>query len=152
MAMTYGQEKLRIFPVCSQMGKMGETGPMDVGTRRAWGPVIRKERRAQGLHQEDLAQLAKTTRRTVGSIERGDTAGQAEVLKRILAVLGLETEPDLDREVAGFLDRLGSLLQRLDPDTRARAMSSTFEYVADLATGVHTVDRGPIARRADEQE
>lgn len=122
---------------------------MDAETRKAWGPLIRRERAAQGLLQEDLARLAQTTRRTIGSIERGDSVGQAEVLRRILRVLGLEAGETLDRDVASFLNRIGALLQRMEAEPRERAMTLVFDYVADVATGQPT-GAGPIARRERE--
>lgn len=90
--------------------------------RAAWGPLIRESRRAQGITQDDLAQMAGTTRRTIGSIEAGKSAPHLKILERVLAVLGLQESPALDGDVLSFLALLGPLLQRMSPTDRAYLM------------------------------
>lgn len=104
---------------------------MDADERRAWGPLIREARKAQGLDQEDLAEMAGTTRRTIGSIERGDTTAQTDVLRRILTALGLTETLELDPDVKNFVAMIGPLLQRLGADERARLMPAIVRLVAD---------------------
>jgi transcriptional regulator with XRE-family HTH domain len=105
--------------------------PMNADERKAWGPLIREARKAQGLDQEALARMADTTRRTVGSIERGDTTGQPDVIRRILDALGLAPDPELDPDVRNFVALIGPLLQRLNDGERARLMPAIVELIAD---------------------
>lgn len=108
---------------------------MDMNERRAWGPLIREARKAQGIDQETLAQMAGTSRRTVGSIERGDTVAQTQVLKRILQSLGLSEGLGVDSDVNNFLAMIGPLLQRLDGAERARVMPAIAALIAEELRG-----------------
>ncbi len=103
---------------------------MDIGERRAWGPLVREARKAAHLDQETLAQMAQTTRRTVGAIERGETVAQTQVLERILISLGLKGGIHLDADVEVFLALLGPLLQRLDTQERERVMPAISTLIA----------------------
>ncbi|NYD39952.1 helix-turn-helix domain-containing protein [Nocardioides panaciterrulae] len=120
---------------------------MDAHERRAWGPLIREARKAQKIDQEELAQMAGTTRRTIGSIERGDTTAQTDVLKRILTALGLTQSLELDPDVRNFVAMLGPLLQRLATDERARLMPAIVELVADALQGDASAEPTPIRAR-----
>jgi transcriptional regulator with XRE-family HTH domain len=104
---------------------------MEMHERATLGPLIRAAREGRGWSQEELATRAATTRRTVGSIERGDTTGQKKVLQRVLDALGvvdgLVTEPD----VKTFVKTITPLLQRLTEEERARVMPAIVHLVAD---------------------
>lgn len=103
---------------------------MDTAERRAWGPLIRAAREAQGLKQEAVAEMANVSRRTLGSIERGDTTAQTDVLRRILVSLNITPTQELDGDVRSFTAMLGPLLQRLGPDERAAVMPVITDLVA----------------------
>lgn len=92
---------------------------MDKDERRAWGSVIRDLRKAAGLDQEQLAEQARTSRRTIGSIERGDSVAQRDVLRRVLTVLGVSPEPEIEPDIKAFLAMLTPLLERLTPEQRS---------------------------------
>lgn len=94
---------------------------MDRDERAAWGPLIKQARLNLGLEQRDLAEQANTSRQTIGNIERGATVPQADVLDRILRVLGLR-QPELDGDVRSFLALMGPLLQQLSHEQRADVM------------------------------
>lgn len=109
---------------------------MDQNERRAWGPLIREARQAQNIGQQELADMTGVSRRTIGSIERGDSVAQTKVLERILVVLGLVDATKLDDDVTAFLAIVGPLLQRMDQSHRVRVMPPIVELLADeLRTG-----------------
>ena len=56
---------------------------------RDLGVVIRKERRSQGLRQEELALAAGTGRRFISEVERGKTTARFGDVLRVLDALGL---------------------------------------------------------------
>lgn len=101
---------------------------MNRDERRAWGPLIRAAREARGLKQEDLAAQASTSRRTLGSIERGASVAQHDVLGRLLDVLGL-TPRRLDDDVEAFMAMLGPLLQMLTVEQRLAVMPEVMQLV-----------------------
>jgi transcriptional regulator with XRE-family HTH domain len=118
---------------------------MDTAERRAWGPLIRAAREAQGYKQVDVAEMANVSRRTLGSIERGDTTAQTDVLRRILASLNLTPTAALDSDVRSFTAMLGPLLQRLGQEERAAVMPVITDLVASALkdsreTGVIVLD------------
>lgn len=119
---------------------------MNRDERATWGPLVRAARDTQGLTQQELAEMANTTRRTVGSIERGDSTPQLGVLERVLEVLGLwSPEGDvtpivrafasLDDDVLSFLALAGPLLQRLPMDVRADLMDELMGVMVGGAQG-----------------
>jgi transcriptional regulator with XRE-family HTH domain len=92
---------------------------MDRNERAAWGPRIRLARVRAGMRQEELAAKAGTTTRTLGSIERGDSVGQASVIERLIDALNLETsQPPLDPEVEVLVAMIGELLQQMPAEAR----------------------------------
>ena len=108
---------------------MGMLAGMNADERRAWGPVVALARKARGMTQEALATAAGISRPTLRTFERGDTAPQPEKLVSMLQALDLIddlSEPD----VTEFLARMRPLLQKLDPDTRARLMPALVQMVA----------------------
>ncbi len=104
---------------------------MDKSERATLGPLIRAAREGRGWSQEQLARAADTSRRTIGSIERGDTTGQVKIVRRVLDALGvvdgLVTEPD----VKTFVQTITPLLQRLTEEERAQVMPAVVRLVAD---------------------
>lgn len=116
--------------------------------RRAWGPLIRAAREEAGMTQDELADAAGTTRRTVGSIERGDTVAQREVLNRILKTLDLEAPAAVATDITSFFTLLQPLLQRLSVEERAALMPQIIELVAAaLQNGSSNVR--PMRRRQE---
>lgn len=93
------------------------------GERAAWGARIRSERLQLGMTQDELAEAAKVSRRTIGSIERGDVVAQPGVLARILKALGLEPEPPrFDEETETLLAIVGPLIAAIPPQRRNEVM------------------------------
>lgn len=102
---------------------------MNADERRAWGPVVALARKTRGMTQEALATAAGISRPTLRTFERGDTAPQTEKLVSMLQALDLIDDLS-DPDVTEFLARMRPLLQRLDPDTRARLMPALVQMVA----------------------
>jgi transcriptional regulator with XRE-family HTH domain len=94
---------------------------MNRDQRAAYGPVIREARKAKGLDQETLAEMTGISRRTIGSIERGDTVAQREPLVKLLTVLDLMPRAT-DDDVTSFLVVIAPLLQQVEPELRPRLM------------------------------
>lgn len=57
-----------------------------------FGPVITERRRALGLRQQDLAELAGVSIRFVGELEHGKQTARLDKLQAVLDVLGLTIE------------------------------------------------------------
>lgn len=118
---------------------MGKTRVVSVDReqRRAFGPLIRQARKNKGLDQSTLEEMTGISRRTIGSIERGDTVAQRDVLAKLLAVLDLKPII-LDPEVKTFLTVIEPLLQEVDPDRRPRVMAN---LVAMLVAEIRGADQ-----------
>lgn len=56
----------------------------------AIGSEIRARRKALGITQQTVAELAGVSRRLVSEIERGRSTVRVDVLGRVVGVLGLE--------------------------------------------------------------
>lgn len=61
---------------------------------RAIGARIREARKAAGLTQEQLAELAGTSTRTVRDIEKGTGAASLGIVARVAEVVGLRLGVD----------------------------------------------------------
>ena len=74
---------------------------MQVTTLHDLQSVIKAARLRQGLTQAQVAELVPVSRKWVSDFERGRTSGDAEVLLRLLAALGItihvETPPTSSR-------------------------------------------------------
>lgn len=132
---------------------------MDRDQRAMFGPLIRGARKLNGLDQETLAEMVGVTRRTIGSIERGDTVPQPRVLKKLLQVLSLEPVPS-DPDVQQFVALIEPLLQTVPAARRPALVQTIMEaVVAELRTGQiipiplsAAPSSVPDAVAADEQE
>ena len=68
--------------------EVGVNAPRDIGAR------IREARKAAGLTQEQLAELAGTSTRTVRDIEKGTGATALGIVARVAEVVGLRLMAD----------------------------------------------------------
>lgn len=66
---------------------MESTGPLDAA---ALGRDVRSRRREFQLAQQDLAELAGTSTRFIGSLEKGKPTVRLDKLLAVLDALGLE--------------------------------------------------------------
>lgn len=127
-----GKRPRRFFPKASTNGKdCGSVSAVDREERAAWARLIRDLRRGKDLDQEQLASLADTTRRTIGSIERGDSVPQEDVLRRVLGVLGIDPEPETSQDVRNFIALITPLLERLPAEVRAELQPRIVTMIAD---------------------
>lgn len=65
--------------------------PPAQSARRALGRTIYALRKARGLSQERLGELADTHRNQIGAIERGEASPTFDTLERIACVLDMTT-------------------------------------------------------------
>ena len=75
----------RFFPI----GKMASLHQSTIRTAAELGQVVRRRRRAQGLTQSELGELAVVGPRFVGELERGKPSVQLHKVLAVLAVLGI---------------------------------------------------------------
>lgn len=66
--------------------------------RRIFAENLRKARLAEGLSQEDLAELANLHRTYVGSVERGERNVSIDNMERLAAAVGIPL-PSMLQEV-----------------------------------------------------
>lgn len=117
--------------------------------RERYAAQIAPARKALGLSQEDLSERADVTRRTIGSVERGDSIPQAAVLKRLMVALDIFPceQGDFSGSTSAWLAALGPLIESLPEPARERVM---IEVVGSLAQQLRrmagpelvTVERG----------
>lgn len=125
---------------------------MNRDERAELGPIIRAERERLRMTQAELADAAGTTMRSVGSIERGDTVAQPQLLARLLTALGLTpdghpsdpTDPDIETLVAV----VRPFLATLDDRHRAVVMPKLIEaLVREMRTQImEDLQRGQDAQ------
>src|SRR5438477_1099804 len=71
-------------------GVGGKGGAMDLGQSSAFGPLLRRYRLAAGLTQEELAERARVSARSIGDIERGvSRAPRKDTVALLAEALGL---------------------------------------------------------------
>lgn len=118
--------------------------------RLLYGKQIKQLRLVKGLKQEELAEAAGVARRTVGSIERGEVAGQAEKLSRLLLVLGVDSEPATWSDFTEqHLAIIAPLIEALPESVRSRTMN---EVLRTLATAIQPPKIRPDLAALSEEE
>ncbi len=55
-----------------------------------WGQLVQEIRAEQGLSQRQLAELSGVDRNVLRRIERGESAGDMDVLSKLMSVFGYE--------------------------------------------------------------
>ncbi|NKS97519.1 helix-turn-helix domain-containing protein [Rhodococcus hoagii] len=109
----------------NQDGKESNQVPaMDEQTRRAFAAKIKPARVAAGLQQEELAEMAGVSRRTIGNIERGKVVPQAEVLWKLMTALDLTPHPadDLPDWVDEYVQIIAPLIMAIEQPRRSQVM------------------------------
>lgn len=125
---------------------------MDRSERAAYGPRIRAERTRMGMSQAELAEAAKTTMRTVGSVERGDTIASPDVLERLLHALGLSPieAQAVDAEMETLIAVVRPFLATLDAEHRAHVMPKLIEaLVREMRQQIADELRSDVSVSAD---
>jgi|ERR1051325_1233076 transcriptional regulator with XRE-family HTH domain len=101
--------------------------------RAEWAARVKTLRLAADLTQQELATEAKTSRQTVNNMENGFTP-QLKTLKRVLNVLGVNTDPvEFERQTEMWLATMGTLIEAIPEDRRAKHVDIA---IGDLADGV----------------
>lgn len=101
--------------------------------RAEWAARVKTLRLAADLTQQELATEAKTSRQTVNNMENGFTP-QLKTLKRVLNVLGVNTDPvEFERQTEMWLATMGTLIEAIPEERRAKHVDIA---IGDLADGV----------------
>ncbi len=100
--------------------------------RLSYGPYVLHLRSRLGITQEELAEAAGITARTLGNIENQRNAGQAGKLVRIFRALGVELEhPSWDTETERYLAMIAPLIEKINPNKRLEAMTNVIALLTD---------------------
>ncbi|MEB0303851.1 helix-turn-helix transcriptional regulator [Cryobacterium sp. 10I1] len=111
---------------------------MDWQTRLSYSQKVRPARVAQGLSQDELAEMAGVSRGTVMNLESGKSAPQADKLWRIL--LALDIAPGRDNEwpvyVEEYLRLIAPLITAItDEKRRGEVMGKVIMMLGEGAQG-----------------
>ena len=105
---------------------------MDERERKELGETIRDFRGKRGWTQDELAEHAGVSVRTVGNLERGAVVSQAGVLGKVLDTLGIQRPEDPwagDVMFEGFLKAVGLTVWNADPDEQARLIIEVYRLL-----------------------
>lgn len=120
-------------------------GELSMEERAELAAQVKPRRLALGLTQEQLASQSSVSLRTLVSLENGASVPQAESLKSLAFILGLQPEEEGaehdDRGIEGWLSGLRALLQGLPPEHQRRVMGEAMRVVANAATEQRKSDR-----------
>lgn len=113
-----------------------DLGDLTKSQRAELSARVKTLRQAAKLTQDALAELANVTRATVINMEKGEVTPQADVLNRVLTVLGLDIaaarfEPQTDL----WLSMMGTLIEAIPEGRRAPIVDSAIRV---LGEGVRT--------------
>lgn len=93
--------------------------------------MVKPLRQAAGLTKKDVYDEAKISRQTLDNIENGVTVPQADVLLRVLDVVGYEIAgPEFDAQTETWLAMLGALIEAIPADRRAGAVDRIIRALA----------------------
>lgn len=107
----------------------------DDNMKNRMGTVIRKKRSQKGMTQEQLSELVSTTPGFIGQIERAEAYPSAQVLAKIVEVLGIDANTlffDID-ENSVVVREISIRVQRLDPEKQ--------EFVLDMISLIERLAR-----------
>lgn len=93
-----------------------------------FGRLAKAARAELGMSQEELAEAAQVSRRTIGNIENGRHEAQPEVKARIRRALAMDEieQPD---DIEALLVSIRILLDLLDAQGRARVVTKIVEMI-----------------------
>ncbi len=103
--------------------------------RAKLGDLVKQRRISQGLTQTELSIAAGVDRKTLGTIESGKRAGQADKLRALLEALDIPQSDDVDRRYSeatrSFIASTAPIFDQLPQSAQADAQSD----VVSLLTG-----------------
>lgn len=110
------------------MGKKWYSFVMSQQEQTAFGRLAKAARAELGMSQEELAEAAQVSRRTIGNIENGRHEAQPEVKARIRRALAMDEieQPD---DIEALLVSIRILLDLLDAQGRARVVTKIVEMI-----------------------
>lgn len=110
------------------MGKKWYSFAMSQQEQTAFGRLAKAARVELGMSQEELAEAAQVSRRTIGNIENGRHEAQPEVKARIRRALAMDEieQPD---DIEALLVSIRILLDLLDAQGRARVVTKIVEMI-----------------------
>ncbi|MCS6570285.1 helix-turn-helix domain-containing protein [Curtobacterium flaccumfaciens pv. flaccumfaciens] len=110
--------------------------------RAEWAGRVKTLRLAADLTQQELATEAKTSRQTINNMENGYTP-QLATLKRVLNVLGVNTDPvEFERQTEMWLATMGTLIEAIPEERRGKHVDLA---IGDLADGVRETRSNVVA-------
>ncbi|WJJ10413.1 helix-turn-helix transcriptional regulator [Prescottella equi] len=108
---------------------------MDEQTRKAYASKIKQARVAANLRQEELAEIAGVSRRTIGNIERGTVVPQQSVLWRLMTALDMTPHPgdDLPEWVDEYMQIIAPLIMSIQQPERSDVMRRVILLLSEAA-------------------
>lgn len=121
--------------------------------RSEWAARVKTLRLAADLTQQELATEAKTSRQTVNNMENGFTP-QLATLKRVLNVLGVNTDPvEFERQTEMWLATMGTLIETIPEERRGKHVDIAISDLVDGVRGASNVIRFPtVSGRTDYED
>lgn len=105
---------------------------MSMAERAEYASRVKALRLRHDLTQQELADAAGVTRQTIGNLETGSKVPQAEVLGRVLAVLGVEVDgPQFEAQTDMWLTMMGTLIEAIPAETRPSVVNGAMRVLAD---------------------
>lgn len=105
---------------------------------------VKTLRTAANLKQSELAEMANISRQALSNIERGSVP-QMDNLRRIYEVLGVDiTQSNFSAETTQWLDIVGSIMDSMPVERRARAGKAAVDAVTNELVEVSTNVGGDI--------
>lgn len=120
-------------------GNESLSGVLDVDTMTAkdranLGPAVKARRVARKMSQDDLANAAGISRKTLGTFEQGKTAPHTDKLRAILEALDVAQVSDIDRQYGaashGFIAAVVPLFERLPEHLKSDAQQDIVVLLA----------------------
>lgn len=135
-------KKLKIFPMSNGDDGQEKKFPlvdvysMSAQQRLSYSHMVKSVREELGMTQDELAEAAGTTRRTIGNFERGSNAPQPRILASILRALGINQAGEgLSADTMQYLSILGNLIEAIDPDARELAVRGAMRVFTNAVMG-----------------
>lgn len=105
---------------------------LSMNERAAYASRIKALRQGAEMTQAELGKLAEVSRATVVGIEGGNTVPQAEVLARVLRVLGVDIdETAFDEQTELWLAMMGALIEAIPEPRREPAVHSAMRALSE---------------------
>ena len=109
-----------------------DLGNLSKDERAALSARVRPLRQAANLKQDELAELADVSRQTISNMENGSITPQADVLGRVLRVLGVDLETSrFEPQTDLWLSMIGTLIEAIPERDRPPAVDGAIRVLAE---------------------